>query len=43
MSNLDKALRYIDKLYFKKNLPLDKAIQAGKAYLSAINKLNNIG
>lgn len=21
MSNLDKALRYIDKLYFKKNLP----------------------
>lgn len=43
MSNLDKALRYIDKLYFKKNLPLDKAIQAGRAYLSAINKLNNIG
>ena len=38
MSNLDKALKYIDKLYFKKNLSLDKAIQAGKAYLSAINR-----
>lgn len=38
MSNLDKALKYIDILYFKKNLTLDKAIEAGKAYLEAINR-----
>jgi hypothetical protein len=38
MSNLDKALKYIDDLYFKKQLSLEKAIQAGKAYLEAINK-----
>ena len=38
MSNLDKSLKYVDKLYFKKNLPLDKAIEAGRAYLKAINK-----
>lgn len=40
MSNLDKALKYVDVLYFKRQLSLDKAIEAGKAYLEAINKIN---